>query len=406
MEARHRAEMERMLDARLAAGRFDGRAAVLFGHCNATEEMADYLLGRGVRPAAILDNNAAKKGLSYRGIPVRPPEIMRNFGAGDSVVLIAARFFAEMSAQLGRLGYGGEIVRVVEYNSFAEYSLSAETLERRTARMLRGLGTLEGIRGRWPGLHLIICPNNALGDVYWAMAFLPAYRAMSGVGETAVAVVGEGCRQVAGMFGAKRAAALSPAEMDELVQAVVHTGADDCLIAHHDRPYTDNIIKYLDRHFLSFIDYYRCAVYGLPRETEAVNPHVCEPFPGGSALVKGGSVILAPYAKSVTQPAAEFWESFAAGWRGRGYEVHTNVNGGEQPIRGTLPLTLPLSQMKAAAEYAGVFAGLRSGLCDVVHAANCRRIVVFPDCFYSTTPHKVADFFALPGWERLVWFGL
>ncbi|MDR1132651.1 MAG: hypothetical protein LBL05_00725 [Synergistaceae bacterium] len=58
--------------------------------------------------------------------------------------------------------------------------------------------------------------------------------------------------------------------------------------------------------------------------------------------------------------------------------------------------------MSAAAEYAGSFVGLRNGLCDVVHAANCRKIVVFPDCFYSTTPHKVADFFALPGWESVV----
>ena len=55
-----------------------------------------------------------------------------------------------------------------------------------------------------------------------------------------------------------------------------------------------------------------------------------------------------------------------------------------------------------AVEHAGTFIGLRSGLCDVVHTARARKVHVFPDAHYSTTPYKVADFFALPGWESVV----
>ncbi|MDR0652103.1 MAG: hypothetical protein LBG12_02225 [Synergistaceae bacterium] len=402
METRHKAEMIRVLDARIAARSFDGRTVLLFGHCNATEETADYLLSRGVTPVAILDNSAAKQGQAYREIPITPPEIVRNYAAENSVALIATRFFAEMSAQLRRLGYDGEIVQVVEYNSFAEYSLSDETLQRKTARMRRGAETLKNIRNQYPAQHLIICPNNALGDAYWAMAFLPAYRAKRGIDEVAIVVVGDGCRQVAEMFGTERIVTLSPTEMDEFTQAVIYTRDGNCIFAHHDRPYTDNIIKYLDKYFMSFIDYYRFAVYGLPRETEPAAPTDLQPFGSGGTLQKGHSVILAPCAKSVTQMPAVFWENLAAEWRGKGSKVCTSVYGSETPIRGTAPLTLPLNQMAAAAEYAGVFIGLRNGLCDVLHAANCRKIVVFPDCFYSTTPHKVADFFALPGWESVV----
>jgi hypothetical protein len=64
---------------------------------------------------------------------------------------------------------------------------------------------------------------------------------------------------------------------------------------------------------------------------------------------------------------------------------------------------VPIAQIKAAAEYAGAFIGIRSGLCDVLYTANCRKTVVFPDCHYSTTPHKVEDFFALPGWETIIY---
>ncbi|MDR0765252.1 MAG: hypothetical protein LBE65_06665 [Synergistaceae bacterium] len=401
MERRYKTEMIRVLDERIDARSFDGRMVLLFGHCNATEEMADYLLSRGVTPIAILDNSAAKQGQAYREIPITPPEIVRSYAAENSVVLIATRFFAEMSAQLRRLGYDGEIVRAVEYNSFAEYSLSDDTLRRKTARMTRGAETLKNIRAQYPAQYLIICPNDALGDVYWAMAFLPAYRAKRGIDEVAVVVAGDGCRQVAEIFGAGPIVTLSPTEMDEFTQAVIYTREGNCLFAHHDRPYTDNIIKYIDTHFLSFIDYYRCAVYGLPHEIAPAMPANLQ-LPGGGALQRGRSVILAPRAKSVTQLSAAFWENLAAEWRGKGSKVFTSIHGDETPIHGTAPLTLPLNQMTAAAEYAGTFIGLRNGLCDVVHAANCRKTVVFPDCFYSTTPHKVADFFALPGWKNIV----
>ncbi|MDR1193184.1 MAG: hypothetical protein LBK98_03295 [Peptococcaceae bacterium] len=418
MEQRHKAAMARVLDGLLGARSFAGRVVFLFGHCNATEAMADYLLAQGVVPAAILDNNEAKRGLSYRGIPIGPLEIVLarvagNIGAhgsaddcvdsGDSIVLIATRFFAPMSAQLRRLGYGGEIVQVVEYNSFAEYSLSDETLGRQKALVREGVKILERVRAKYPAAHLVVCPHNPLGDVYWALAFLPAYLSQRGIDEVVVAVVGGGCRQVADMFGVANIVTLEPDTMDALTRAIVFTGADNCIIAHHDRPYTDNIIKYLDKHFLSFIDYYRRLVYGLSQDTEPAPPVGAREFDNRSGLRQGQTAIIAPYAKSVTRPPDAFWEGLAAAWRDKGYLVLTNVNAGEEPIKGTMPLALPLDQMVSAAEYAGVFIGLRSGLCDIVHTARCRRIAVFTDCYYSTTPHKIADFFALPGWESVIY---
>ncbi|MDR2132233.1 MAG: hypothetical protein LBP30_02680 [Clostridiales Family XIII bacterium] len=395
-------EMKRALDARIAARAFDGRTVFLFGHCNATEEMADYLLSRDVAPAAILDNNPSKQGLVCRGLPIKAPETIKGYNAEACVVLIATRFFAEMSAQLRRLGYGGEIVQVVEYNSFAEYSLSRETLARKKARMLRGAKTLEEIRALYPSQHLVVCPNDALGDAYWAMAFLPAYREKHGIADAAVVAVGDACRQVAEMFGAEEVVTLDETRMDELVQALIFTRENNAIIAHHDRPYTDKIIKWLDRRFLSFIDYYRYAVYGLDKDAPPAPPTKLSPFENRESVPQGRSVILSPYAKSVVELPSDFWERIADDCLRRGYAVYTNGIGEEQAVRGSLPLSAPISQMLAAAEHAGTFIGIRSGLCDVLFAANCRRIVVFPDCCYSTTPHKVEDFFALPGWGKIV----
>ncbi|MDR1320423.1 MAG: hypothetical protein LBK56_03215 [Gracilibacteraceae bacterium] len=400
MEQRHKTEMLGVLDALVNKRSFVERAVFLFGHCNATEEMADWLLARGVSPAAILDNSVSKQGLSYRDIPIAPPETIRGYTAEGSAVLIASRFFAEMAAQLRRLGYDGEIVQAADYDSFSEYSLAPETVSRKYARMRRGAKTLARIRSERPEDFLVVCPYNALGDAYWALAFLPAYQAKQGIGAALAVVTGEGCRQVAEIFGMPHIVALSGAEMDDLVQALIFTRAENCLIAHHDRPYTDNIIKYLDKRFLSFIDYYRLAVYGLPSGTEPAAPTDLRPYNGPVRLVKGKTVVLAPYARSVAGPPAAFWEDIAAQWRREGYLVCTNITGEEQAVRGTVPLRLPLSQIISAAEYAGRFVGLRSGLCDVLTTARLRKTVVFPDCFYSATPFKTEEFFALPGWEK------
>jgi hypothetical protein len=233
------------------------------------------------------------------------------------------------------------------------------------------------------------------------MAFLPPYCDKHGIDEVAVITIGNACREVAEMFGRANTVVLSETEMDELVQAVIFTREKECMIAHHDRPYTDNIIKYLDKHFLSFIDYYKCAVYGLPKGTPPVLPGKSAPFKSNAEIPKGKSVILSPYAKSVVGLPSGFWEKTAADYSAEGYEVFTNVANNEKPVKGTLALGIPVSQMPSAVERAGTFIGIRNGLCDVLHAAACRKIVVFPDCYYSTTPFKVVDFTALPGWESI-----
>jgi hypothetical protein len=401
MNQAHRNEMQRALDARINSRFFDSRVVFLFGHCNATEEMADYLLERNIKIRAILDNSISKQGLSYREIPIVTPEQIQEYTAEKSVVLIATRFFAEMSEQLKQLDYCGEIVQVVELDSFSEYSLSDETLKRRIACVQRGAITLERIRVQYPEHHLVICPNNALGDVYWAMAFLPPYCDKHGIDKIVVLTIGNTCREVAETFDRTNTVALSETEMDEFVQAVIFKREEDCIIAHHDRPYTDKIIKYLDRHFLSFIDYYRCAVYGLTKETKHVLPCKLTPFDNFTYIPKGKSVILSPYAKSVVALPCEFWEKITADYSAEGYTVFTNVANNEKPIEGTVSLKIPVSQMPAVVEHAGTFIGIRNGLCDVLYAADCRKIVVYPDCYYSTTPFKVADFLALPEWESI-----
>lgn len=188
MERIYRKEMESNIDALISCYAFAGKSIFLFGHCNATEETIDYLSERMIYAKAILDNNEAKQGFAYRDVPVRAPSYIQEFDGLCSTVLIATRFYDQMAAQLQRLGYDGEIVKVVEYSSFAEYSVLDDTFIRKKDRVSRGIEKLEEIRNQYPEQHLVVCSNDALGDVYWAMAFLPKYCEKHKIPKTVIVV--------------------------------------------------------------------------------------------------------------------------------------------------------------------------------------------------------------------------
>jgi hypothetical protein len=376
-------------------GTFAGKEVFVFGHCNATEEMIDYLSEFSVNVTAILDNNKTKVGNLCKGIPIILPKYIN----ANGIVLIANRFYEQMAQQLCKIGCDGRIVKVLEYNSFAEYSVSQETIKRKTERMLRGKNALEKIRAKHQKEHLIVCPHNALGDVYWVMSFLPAYLAKHKIDDVVIIVNGDACKQVAELFvDANHALSLPNAEMEEFAQALIYCNEPNCIIAHHDKIYTDNSIKYLNSHFISFIDYYKYIIFGLDKSAEPIAPHSHLPFENTIGVLQGKTLIISPNAKSIVLLPSEFWQEAIQEYKNKGFMVCTNVIGNEAPLENTIPISFPLNQAISAVEYAGHFMGIRSGLCDVINSAVCNKTVVFPNCIYSTTKIKVADFFALPDW--------
>ena len=86
MDKAHYEEMVSNLDRLLQEGLILNRKIYLFGHCNATEELAKLLMGKGLLIEAILDNNKAKQGKHFLGIMVQPPEWILTEKPGQSVV--------------------------------------------------------------------------------------------------------------------------------------------------------------------------------------------------------------------------------------------------------------------------------------------------------------------------------
>lgn len=402
MDALHYREMTENLETLVSEGAIQGKKIYLFGHCNATEELADLLLSEGFSVTAILDNNRDKEGKAYRGISIRNPSAIMAEKPGQTLVCIVARAYAAMAAQLKRMGYDGRVVKLVDYNTYAEYSLTQETIIRRRQRVERGRQGLSGLREKYPGHFLLLCPFCALGDIYLMMSYLPYFLKEWAIAKCAVAVIGNACGQVARLFGDYPTEIVSQKEMDETIQAALYFGGEDFFIPHQDRPYVVNLSKALYVKKIPLEKLYCCGVFGLPQDTVPCSPVYEQAYEGPEEIRSGKSVILAPYAKSVTALQSEVWERIVQEYRDRGYDCYTNVAGEEKPLPDTKPISPTIAQIRSLAEKAGTFIGIRSGLCDVVRDAACKKIALYPDYRYSDTKWMAVDMYRLEGWENIV----
>ena len=76
--------------------------------------------------------------------------------------------------------------------------------------------------------------------------------------------------------------------------------------------------------------------------------------------------------------------------------------GDEKPLSGTQPISPAISEIQSLVERAGTFIGIRSGLCDVLREASCRKTALYPDYNYCDTRWKAIDMYRIEGWENIV----
>lgn len=416
MDKSHYEEMVSALDSLEQGNDIQNKKVYLFGHCNATEELVDLLLVRGYRPIAILDNNRNKQGNTYKFVPIVPPQDILSNNDEQTIVCIVARAYAAMSDQLKRLGYKGKIRKLVDYNSYADYSLSDETIIRMRARAERGVKKLNGLSYKYPGYLKVLCPFQALGDIYFMMSYLMYFLKKRNVRACVVGVIGNACGQAARLFCPNENGMVevdgtilechieifSQKDMDEIIQGALYTQDENVYIPHQDRPYVVNLFKALYIKKIPLEQIYCCGVFGLSANTKPISPTGFVDYPNLKDIPKNKGVIISPYAKSVTELPIYVWEQIIAYYKSIGKECYTNVAGEEEPLAGTIAISPPINEIKSVVERAGTFIGLRSGMCDVLRTAKAEKIALFPDYYYCDTRWKAIDMYSIDGWKNMV----
>lgn len=394
-------EIRIALDMFLCKEVTDDRKIYLFGHCNATEIVIDELLQEGHEISAILDNSIEKQGREFRGIKIQSPMVIQAEKANEAIVLIASRFYEEMKAQLRMLGFQGKVVKLLEYNTYAEYSLTEDVISRKAARVENGVKIISGIEHKHPGCFRIFCPLAALGDVYFCMSYLPLFMEKRGIKKCVICVASQACAKVVSLFGQEHIEILPQYDLDAAIQASLYTRDPNAFIAHQDRPYVVNLHKALYVKMIPLEQIYLYGVFGLPSESKPCVPKCWLPYENLVEIVPGKTVILSPYAKSVIPLPDKVWKDIVEDYTNQGYDVYTNTVGDEKPLEGTKKISPDITQMKSLVEHAGTFIGIRSGLCDVLKTAKCKKIALYPDYNYSDTKWKAIDMYRIEGFDNI-----
>lgn len=382
------------------------RKIFLFGHCAATLELTDLLKKMGLPVAAILDNSSEKHGMTYKGVEViAPDKIIALAGRNpenESIVLITSRFYASMQKQLRELGYNGPIRKLIDYNTYAEYSLSEDTIKRMTAREKHGEDLTNELIQKHGQIFKVLCPFNALGDIYIMMSYWNSFAKVRGIDNPVFCVSGRVLSDIIHMFGDYPVEVYEQKELDAMIQAAIYTQDKNSFIAHQDRPYVINLHRALYIKKIPLEKIYCCGVFGLPADTIPDIPRYgSKVYKDLDRIVAEKSVIFSPYAKSVTAINDDVWKDAVDYYSDNGYKCFTNVVGDEVPLDGTEALNVPLPEMISVLEKAGTFIGLRSGLCDVVRTAKCKKIALYPDYNYCDTKWKAIDIYSIDGFENI-----
>lgn len=381
------------------------RKIFLFGHCNATLELIDLLESDGFKVTAILDNSDAKQGQIYKdAVVIYPKKMIEMTGEHpgmDCVVLITSRFYAAMLQQLRELGFEGPIRKVIDYNTYAEYSLSEETIARMRVRERHGKELLKALSKKYPQHFKVFCPFQALGDIYFMISYWNAFARVRNIEYAVFCVTSRVLVDVIHMFGDYSVEVYGQKELDAMIQSVIYSENKDCFIAHQDRPYVVNLTKALYIKKIPIEQIYCCGVYGLPANTKPAKPNADKQmYKNIDKIPEGKAVIFSPYAKSVTAIEPKVWKSAVNYYTKAGFKCYTNVVGDEKPLDGTEAISPSLLEIRSVVEHAGTFIGIRSGLCDILREVKAKKIALYPDYNYCDTKWKAIEMYHIEQFEH------
>ena len=227
-------------------------------------------------------------------------------------------------------------------------------------------------------------PHASIGDIFILGTYLSQNNEKFRHPFTLI-VIGNACKKIAIRSGFEHVISIDQATMDMLLFYKMFMGDDlkSVEILHYDFIGRCICNPIFDQKKFTFYECYECMVFGeatnfINQSMESHKANVTN-YCKQNGIVKGKTVILAPYNKSIPDISPVFWETLARELRKLGYTVITNSSKTEeQPVYQTQAVGIPLETINEIVEYAGYFIGVRSGLCDVISGCNAQKIVVSP----------------------------
>lgn len=256
----------------------------------------------------------------------------------------------------------------------------------------------------------IICPHTGTGDIYAIGRYFHSYLDKNNITHYTFLFRGKSEQKIGELYGIKGDTILSTTETWRLLMFCQFLRSKKInVIQLHHYPYIAQSHIHLEHmegyKGITFDDMFKYVAMGLKEDVKPVLPEFKRPdnlekIFQEKNLQKGNTVILAPYSASIRFVPFEIWEHMAEVLMLLGYCVATNcVANKEKPIHGTVALSFDYEVSVSYLEYAGYFIGIRSGICDIISTAKCKKIVLYPFWDFSLLWKGIAG-------KTLQFFGL
>lgn len=265
-------------------------------------------------------------------------------------------------------------------------SVKKRTLLRESIRVIWGASRYRSLRKRFGASTHIICIRGATGDVYLQFLLLDEYLRQKGIKEFAIIGDGGGLIRLAALFGLSNVEFVQTPVLERIEKAYLFWGRqwNNIIIPFcwSDNFSAVNKCRLRMTSKFNFMDSYCCFSYGIEPPVEYRAPY----FPATKeqqifaweslGVIKGRTVMISPDANSVTALPVWFWNGIIKHLQQRGYTVFMNCNYSTYfRAQNLFPAYADCVPML---EYAGNFIGVRSGFCDIISSAKCRKVILYP----------------------------
>jgi hypothetical protein len=386
-------------------GAFEDKKLFVFGMNGFVATICRTVRDMGYCLVAILDNNPNKHGSEVFGLTVHSPSIIADPFDDSAVILIASKYYDEMASQLEGIGYSRHIhiMKLLDIDAIdGPDFISEQILDSCIENAKRGMNLYtELLKASGNDLIVFLSPVSSIGDIFLLGLYFNKFLSKMDIDKYVLIIPGNAGAGIAKTYGIKNVTVVSPSDAADLIAYKMLAGrkGGDIRILHSGYLHQRIVCNIIMHRNMTWLENYRQFLFGFCKDEPFLrrrvnhNPVIAKQLLEINKLTAGNTVILSPYAQTMAALSDVFWTKLAKKLKEAGYCVSTNIAGEEREIEGTVPLNFSLNNADAVLEQAGYFIALRSGLCDVVSMANCKKIILYTQEVFECI--KVIDFYSI-----------
>lgn len=362
--------------------RFKDKEVIIYGCTVFLNRIYKSLSENKIVVDAIIDNGQDKIGKTYLGIKVHKPEEFLIPYNENRLVIVCSVHEKEMIDSLKGMGYNENNILHISSKMEFNHLNELEYVENEMQSVRVGYNIYQKLQQEYGDTVTLIMMPRASGDVFIACSYLKEWCKRYEIDNYVLVGTGRNFVEIANMFQIVETRELTTEEKEKLLKAYMFLSE-----YMQVKVISEWVLRIRNSYFarkkneICFVDKFRYETFGLPKGTKAEKAIFTQQIDIEKyRMNKEKTIIIAPYAYSSPAPmiSKTVWEKLVKELLKLGYTIYTLGYGEKElAIDNTECIQFSYAEANKLLEYAGGFIGARSGLCDIVHSAVCKKVIIY-----------------------------